>query len=236
LGTFPTFGQRSKRLDCPIPGKQRSYRGRKPVTLELGTGIGRPLLYRNGAGETGENYKFAALAIPYLRATVYLYLNERVEAFAGLAATQTWQGLGFHFSNGAGSRDVWSYAGSFLFSLPVGIRYRISPALQFSAGPYVSTSYHGSSPDTQSRIADLYTYAAPRDAYRINGGLLIGAEVNLSRGLSAVLSCSVDVGQSTASYSTADMRDEGGKYYQGAMEPYLLHPALGISYRLRPND
>lgn len=228
--------QRRAKLDCPRPVRQHAYRPAPKAYLEIGAGLSKPLLYRNGAGGAGEHYRFSSRVSPYATAVGYIVLSERLEAFAGAAITQTWQGLHFSYADGGNSTTVKSYAGTLVVSVPVGIRYRAGSGLALSAGPYIAyTSHTGNgqrSGSSGGSSRSYYTYDAPDDKHRMAGGIRLAADIRITKRLGAVLSCSADAGRSAVSYGTADLSDQGNGVYKGAMEPYLLHAGLGLSYKL----
>ncbi len=235
-GLVPAQAQRSRRLDCP--GAPRSSSGAQlalpPVYWEGSAGVAQPFLYRNGAA-TGSNFSFRAKPIPYAGITGYVPLTGRLEVFAGASLTMQWQGLRFSHTGAAGDLRIDSYAGAWVASLPVGVRYRVSPALRLSAGPYLSFSTHREGDASNLLAPDRsYVYQAPDDPLRVNGGVRVAADLRLSRRLGAVVSGAADAGMATPSGAVADLGSDGA--YRGTLQPYLVHLGLGLTYRFRPDD
>jgi len=232
---IPVAAAAQSRLDCPRPVRERRYRIAPKPYLELSAGFSRPLLYRNAAGNAGENYSFVSRLTPYAAAMGYLPLSERFSVFGGLGITQTWQGLRFKYQDNDGAVELRSYAGATLLSVPFGLRYRSNERLQLSAGPYISyASHNGEESGTASgsvsgSSSGAYSFLAP-DYKAFNFGLRLAADVAVTSALGVSLSCAADALGSASSSSTA-LGTRSTQTYAGKMIPYLWHAAFGISYR-----
>lgn len=241
LFCVPATAQRRGKLDCPRPSRQRAYRPAPALSLELGAGFSKPLLYHNGAGSLGNNFKFISMAIPYLSVTGHLALNERLDVIAGLSITQTWQGLRAGFDYGSSAFAESGYTGSLTMRVPVGIAYRLSPGLRLDVAPYVSYSTHSGYKYDEAAAAAAasqpglyYSYESPEDKARINFGLSVGLQVKLGKRLGAEAICAVDGGSATPSFGIAYVNtgSTGSYINKGTLSPYLLHMGLGLCYKL----
>jgi hypothetical protein len=220
------------RIDCPRPVRETRYRARPRLSLELGAGIARPLLYRNAAGVAGTNFRFIARSTPFASAIGYLVLSEKFDAYVGLTIQQSWQGLQFQNNDSYGRLEVNSYAGTVTTNLPLGVRYHVTPRFWLSAGPYLSyLSHKGRTGSDASDSSSFYTYRTEA-RNGLNIGLRLGAELRVAGRFAVAASLWGDALQSTASSGVADFSSRRGEIFTGTLQPQLIHAALGISYSI----
>lgn len=228
---FNLSAQRS-RLDCPRPVRERRYREPLKPYLELSAGLTTPFLYRNGAGPLAENYSFNSRPTPYGTAIAYLKLKPGLDAFAGLGIMQLWQGLAYQVQDRNAALDVNSYAGSLVTSIPLGVRFGIGERWTLSTGAYVSYAAHKgqrAAPDGGGN--SVFRYDAPDDRI-MNYGLRFGADVWVIRRVGLSLVLAADGRRSAPGQAVIQSGTQQTRVAGAALEPYLLHAGIGISYRL----
>jgi hypothetical protein len=233
--TLPALGQRKGSIDCPGPIRYRPTRPAPEYHVEVGAGVSKPLLYRNAAGSVGEHYRFNSLIGPYVSVTGFMQLSADLEAFAGVVASQNWQGLRFNYDDHGNSITMKCYAGTFALSIPVGIRYKVADWLKLGVGPYVAYTTHNAWEETVgsgSAVAAYYKYNTPDLEHQVRAGVRLSSDLQITKILGLTWNASVDFGQSAPSYGTADLRSQANGLYEGKLEPYLLHIGAGMSYKL----
>lgn len=228
------FAQRG-RLDCPRPVRERRYTVMPKPYLELSAGLTTPFLYRNGAGPLAENYSFNSRPTPYATGIAYFRLKGDMDAFAGIGIMQLWQGLAFQVADRNASLDVNSYAGSLVTSLPFGIRFRIGDRWTINTGAYLAYASHSGQRESPNSSGggnpSFYRYDAPDDR-SLNYGLRLSADVWVIRRFGLNLVVAADGRRSAPGRAIIQATNQQLPVEQAALEPYLLHAGVGISYRL----